>query len=130
MIRLLVSVGVRLLANALGLVIAASVLDKMTLNGAAFVIAVLIFTVVEVLVEPLLTQVALTKATALRGSVALLTTFVGLLITDWLSAGLSITGAETWILATIIVWLATMIGMLLLPLLITKRVVENRRSES
>jgi hypothetical protein len=33
---------------------------------------------------------------ALRGGVALVTTFVGLLITAWISSGLKITGASTW----------------------------------
>ncbi len=49
----------------------------MTITGAAFVVAVLIFTVVEVVADPLLTKIALTSVPALRGGVALVTTFVG-----------------------------------------------------
>ena len=82
------------MANAVGLMVAAYVLDDMTITGAAFITAVLIFTVVEILIDPLLMQIALTKATALRGSVALITTFIGLIVTSWISDGLSIKGAD------------------------------------
>jgi hypothetical protein len=43
------------------------------------------------------------------GIIALVTTFVILLITDLLSDGLNITGVTDWILATVIVWLATVL---------------------
>lgn len=62
MIRLVATTVVAIVANAIGLIVAAIVLDRMTLDGAAFVIAVLIFTGVELLVQPLLRQTALTKA--------------------------------------------------------------------
>ncbi|MFC4784548.1 phage holin family protein [Nocardioides sp. MAHUQ-72] len=128
MIRLLIGAGIRLLANAVGLVVAAVVLDDMTITGAAFVVAVLIFTVVEVLVDPLLTRIALTSVPALRGGVALVTTFVGLAITAAVSDGLSISGATTWVLATLIVWLAALLAALILPLVLVKKAVDNRQS--
>lgn len=119
------SAVIRLGANAIGLMVAAYFLDDMTITGAAFITAVLIFTVVEVLIDPLLMQIALTKATALRGSVALITTFFGLVVTSWLSDGLSIEGAETWLFATIIVWLAALLAGLLLPLILVKKAVSD-----
>jgi uncharacterized membrane protein YvlD (DUF360 family) len=124
-IRLLLSAAIRLLANAVGLMVAAYFLEDMTVSGAAFITAVVIFTVVEILIDPLLMQIALTKATALRGSVALITTFVGLVVTSWLSDGLSIKGASTWLFATIIVWLAAMLAGLLLPLILVKKAVDD-----
>jgi putative membrane protein len=125
-IRLLIATGIRLLANAVGLLVAAWVLDPdMTVSGAAFVIAVLIFTLVEVLVDPLLTRIALTSVPALRGSVALITTFVGLVVTTWLSDGLHIEGASTWLFATLIVWLAALLAGLLLPLVLVKKAVDG-----
>ncbi len=123
MIRLLLAALIRLLANAVGLLVAAYVLDDMTMTGSAFVIAVLIFTGVQILIDPLLTKIALTSATALRGSVALVTTFVGLVVTTLLTDGMSIEGADTWIFATLIVWLAALIAALLLPFVILR----NRR---
>ena len=50
-----------------------------------------------------------TYAIALAGLASLLATFIALLVTDLVSSGLDIEGAGTWIGATLIVWLATMI---------------------
>jgi putative membrane protein len=129
-IRLLISAGIRLLANSIGLLVAAAVLDGMTIDAASFIVAVLIFTVVEVVFEPLLRQMAMNKAQALMGSIALVVTFVGLLVTDLFSDGLQITGLSTWVLATIIVWLAALLAGLLLPVILVKRAAEDRKSAS
>jgi putative membrane protein len=124
-IRWLVSALLYLAANALGLWIADLVLDDMSLSGSAFVTAVLIFTLVEVLVQPLLTQMAIKGAGVLRGSVALVATFIGLLVTSLISDGMSIDGFVTWVAATVIVWLAALLAGLILPLIFVKKVVEN-----
>ena len=60
MIRLLIATAIRLLANAVGLMVAAYILDDMTVSGAAFITAVLIFTVVE---NPLLGDVVFSGVT-------------------------------------------------------------------
>lgn len=130
MVRLLIAGLIRLLANAVGLLVAAYVLDDMTLTNSAFVVAVLIFTVVEILIDPLLTKIALTSATALRGSVALVTTFIGLLVTTLLTDGLDINGVDTWIFATLIVWLAALLAGLLLPLILVKKAVTGNGQAS
>ena len=55
-----------------------------------------------------------TKAPAISSGVALIATFVALLVTDVLSDGLDIEGAGTWVLATLIVWVCTMVATLVL----------------
>jgi uncharacterized membrane protein YvlD (DUF360 family) len=129
-IRLMISAGIRLLANTIGLLVAAAVLDGMTIDSASFIVAVLIFTVTEVFFEPLLRQMAVRSAQALMGSISLIVTFVGLLVTDLVSDGLQVSGVSTWILATIIVWLAALIAGLILPLILVKRVAQDRRAAS
>jgi putative membrane protein len=129
MIRLLIATGIQLLANAVGLLVAASVLDDMEVSGTAFVIAVIVFTVVYALAQPFLTQVAMSRVPALRGGVALVATLVGLVVTAALSDGLSISGLTTWFLATVIVWLVALVGVLLLPLVLVKRSVQDRSRE-
>ena len=62
---------------------------------------------------------------ALRGSVALIATFVGLLVTDLVSDGLNIVGASTWILATIIVWLGGLLAGIILPMIFLKKAVDD-----
>ena len=121
MIRFLLRTVLALLGNALGLWVAALVLgDDMDITGAAFVIAVVIFTVLTAVLQPLVTKIAVQNAPALQGSSALVTTFLGLLITDLVSDGLSIDGALTWVLATVIVWLGALLAGVLLPLFLFK----------
>src|SRR6478735_1704630 len=127
MIRLLISFVIQLAANALGLLVADQVLDDVEVSGAAFLVAVLIFTVVYAIAQPFLTQLALSKATALRGATALVAILIGLIITSLVSDGLSISGALTWIEATLIVWIVSLLGTLILPLIFVKKKVEEKR---
>jgi putative membrane protein len=129
MIRLLIRGLILLIANAIGLLVASIVVSGVHISGLAFFVAVLIFTGVELLAEPLLTNVAERSAPPLRGGVALISTFIGLVVTDLLSDGLSMTGgAVTWILATLIVWLAALIAGLILPIFMVKKAVNNNRN--
>ena len=125
MVRWLISVAIHLGANAIALWIADLILDDLHIEWSAFIIAVAIFTLVEVLVEPLLTRMALRSVPALRGSVALIATFVGLLVTSLVSDGLDIDGVTTWILATIIVWLGGLLAGIILPMIFLKRAVDD-----
>ncbi|GAA4729726.1 phage holin family protein [Nocardioides endophyticus] len=127
MIRLLVSFVIQLAANALGLLVADQVLDDVEVSGAAFLVAVLIFTIVYAIAQPFLTQLALSKATALRGATALVATLIGLIITSLVSDGLSISGGLTWIEATVIVWIVSLLGTLILPLIFVKKKVAEKR---
>ncbi|MGB7962797.1 MAG: hypothetical protein WCF12_07550, partial [Propionicimonas sp.] len=67
------------------------------------------------------------NAEALLGAVGLITTFVSLLITTMISSGMEINGASTWLFASLIVWLATMLATVLLGLLVAKKVVKEVR---
>jgi uncharacterized membrane protein YvlD (DUF360 family) len=127
MIRLLIRLALTLAGNALGLIVAAWALDDMSLDAGSFFIALLIFTGVEVIAQPLLRQMAIKSVEALQGATALVTTFVALLVTDLISDGLSISGAWTWILATLIVWLASMLAGIILPLIFLREATEDRR---
>ena len=127
MIRLLISALIRLLANALGLIVAASVLDGMRVNAFSFIFAVVIFTLVELLLEPLLREVSSRKLPALRGSLSLVVTFLGLVITDLVSSGFSIHGLSTWLFATVLVWICALVAGIILPLILVKRAVKEHR---
>jgi uncharacterized membrane protein YvlD (DUF360 family) len=116
---------IHLLANTLGLLIAWAVLPRFHIDLTSFIVAVVIFTVVETLVQPLLRQMAINSARALQGSVALITTFVGLIVTDLLTSGLHIEGVSTWLFATVIVWLATLLAELVLPLFVLRRTLDR-----
>ncbi len=128
MIRLLAMLVLNLLANAVGLFIASLLLSGFSIDGLSFVIAVCIFTAAEVIADPLITKIAITNVPALRGGVALVTTFVGLLITTLISDGITVTGLSTWILASLIVWLFALIATLVLPLIIFKKTLQKAKS--
>jgi putative membrane protein len=128
MVRLLVSALFAVIASAIGLIVADALLDDMSLTASGFVIAVLIFSVVLLLIEPFIQKVALTKATALRGSTALVATFVALVVTAIASDSLNIDGATTWLLATIIVWGVGLLAAVVLPLVLFKNIMQGVRA--
>ncbi|MBG7603640.1 MAG: phage holin family protein [Actinobacteria bacterium] len=127
MVRSLIKLLLELAGNALGLLLAAAILDNMEIDGAAFVVAILIFTGVAVITKPLITKMAVKNAEALQGSSALITTFIALVLTALISDGLSIDGFDTWIFATLIVWLVTLVAGIILPMIFLKKVVVEER---
>ena len=127
MIRLLVRLLIAFLSNAVGLVVAAAVLDGMTLNVTGFVVAVALYTVVFALLQPFLISVLRRSPAPVLGGVALIATLVSLIVTTLLTDGLSISGAGTWIAATVVVWLASVLAAFILPYLGLKRYLDDRR---
>jgi putative membrane protein len=104
-IRVLLAVG----ANAIALLLAAAVLDGVEVEAASFIVAVAIFSLASLVVRPVVAWIVTERVRPLLGVVALVTTFIVLVITDLLSDGLAIDGAVDWILATVIVWAATLL---------------------
>ena len=130
MLRLIVSFAIHLVANAVGLLVANLVLDDLTIEAGPFLWAVLIFTVVETFAGPLIMKIALQNAKGLMGGIALVVTFVGLLVTEIIADGFDINGVSTWIAATVIVWLAAMLAGLIIPVILVKRGVESARARN
>ena len=126
---MLAQLALSVLANAVGLIIAAAVIDGFSIDGVSFVIAVAIFSGVTALLGPFITSLALKNASFLMGGIALVTTLVGLIITNLLSDGISVDGVSTWIAATVIVWLFSVIASVVLPLFLFKKTLENRKEE-
>jgi putative membrane protein len=124
MIRWLISVALHLGANAVGLLVADLVLDDMSVEWQSFIVAVAFFTLVEVILGPLMTKMALTSVPALLGGIALVTTLIGLIITDLIFDGFSIEGFWTWVAATVIVWLGALLAALILPLIFLRNRVD------
>ncbi|MFL5972408.1 MAG: hypothetical protein ACJ750_08500 [Gaiellaceae bacterium] len=127
MIRLIVRTIVALAANAVGLIVAAAVLDDMELDVGGFVLALVIFTIAFALLQPFLVVQLRGAGSAALGGVALLATLASLIITDLLSDGFTIDGGVTWLLAAVIVWAAAVIATFILPFLGLKRFLEERR---
>lgn len=123
MIRFLARTALTLLANAIGLLFAALLLPGFHINVLGFVFSVLFFTGVELLLEPFILSVALKYAPALRGGIALVTTFVGLFLTTIFTSGLRIDTVATWLLAPMVIWVVVVIAGIVLPLFLFKKVL-------
>ena len=81
----------------------------------------MIFTLAFVIVQPLAVKMALRHSATLAGGSALLATLIALIVSDLLSDGLSISGATTWLLATLIVWIVSVLAGVLLPMVMFKK---------
>lgn len=119
-----------LAGNAAGLIVASVVLDRFAIDATGFVVSLIIFTVSVALMTPFLasTMRRNQSTAAALGGVALISTFVALVVTDLLSDGVSISGVGTWIAATVIVWLGSLIAVFVLPYLGLKKYLEERRA--
>ena len=127
MVRLIATTVVELVANAIGLLVAKWMLaPDFSITAAGFVWVIVIFTAARLILAPLIFKLAFKHLRAITGGIALVTTFVGLLVTTWLTDGLVITGVSTWVLATLVVWLFGVIALLVLPLVIFKKALAAR----
>ena len=129
MVRLIFRTIIVLLGNAVGLIVASLVFDDFEINLAGFVLALIIFTVAVALLTPFLESTLRRNqsGSAALGGVSLISTFIALLVTDLLSDGVSISGIGTWIGATVVVWLGSLIAVFVLPFLGLRRFLEERR---
>ncbi len=117
---------IELLAAAIGLLVAVWLLPGMSITFTSFLIVVAVFTVARFALEPLIARLSSRYAEALLGGVALVATFVALVISALVSSGLVISGLTTWVLATLIVWLFDVIAALVLPRLIFKEILTGK----
>lgn len=128
MIRLLLRAVIFLGSAAIGILVAAWLLPDVSVSAAGFITAVVLFAIAQSVLAPFITKVAARNAPAFLGGIGLLSTFVALVIAS-IFGGLTITGWRTWVLATIIVWLATALATLLLPLVVLKKRAADRDTE-
>ena len=129
MIRFLVRTLILFVANAVGLLVAAVVLDDMSMDVQGFLIDVVIFTIVVALLSPFLDSSFRRgrAGSSALGGVALIATLIALVVADLLSDGLSISGVGTYVLAAVIVWAASLIAAFILPFLGLKKFLSERR---
>src|SRR5262249_57271017 len=101
--------GLRILLNlaatAIAFAICAALLDGFGLDATQFIWAVIIFSIINWLVPLIVFRVIRNGRSASLGLILLLANAATLLVTNWLSDGITIDGAGTLILATIIIWL-------------------------
>ena len=133
MITFVIRALIFVVSAAVGLIVADLVLDGFRIdwsNWWGFVLAVVIFAVLQSVLTPWAAKVARKNAPAFLGGISIVSTFIALLIVVLIpGAGLTI-GAPwwTWLVAPVIVWLVTALATWLLPGLFFKKKVQERRA--
>ncbi|EDZ48100.1 conserved hypothetical protein [Rhodobacterales bacterium Y4I] len=128
MVRLILAAVAYLIANAIGLLLAAALLSGFQIDPLSFVIVALSFSVVMAVLSPLVTKMSLKRLPQLMGGVALVTVFIGLFVTDLLLDGMVIGGVANWLAATLLVWLGSLIAEILIPIYLFKQLAEKKKS--
>jgi len=126
MTRFLIRIAISLGTVVVALLVCFWVLPDFDLSLGGFLTAVLVFTIAQTALTPLIFNLARKHANAILGGVGLVSTFVALLIASLFPGGLHISGVATWILATLIIWIITALGTWLLPLIFLKKTVTQR----
>ncbi|MEW2918912.1 MULTISPECIES: hypothetical protein [Ruegeria] len=116
-----------LAGNAIGLLLATLLLSGFAIKPISFIVVVIVFTLVQVVAEPLILKLGEKKAPALKGGIALIVTFVGLLITDLVTAGLTVGGISNLLAATLLVWLGALIASIVLPIYVFTELREPKK---
>lgn len=120
MLRFLIRLAIYLGTAALALVITSLILTGFRISASGFLIAIGVFALAQSILTPFIINMARKYAPAVLGGIGLVSTFVALLIASFFPGGLAISGIDTWVLASLIVWLITALGGWLLPLLILR----------
>jgi uncharacterized membrane protein YvlD (DUF360 family) len=130
MIRFLIRTVIFLGSAALGLWITSLIVDGFEIHTNGFIVAVLIFAVLQSILSPFIFKTTTKNASALTGAVGLISTFIALVVANLVSDGLEISGTSAWFFGTILVWIITMLGTLLLPLVLIKKTAEERKAKA
>jgi hypothetical protein len=107
--------GIRFIASligiAVGLLLSSALLGKFSIDATGVVEATLIFWLVHLGIQVLALRVLVRQpSVALAGLLALGATVVSLIIVNAIVSGLYIHGIQTYVLATLIIWLTTAVS--------------------
>ncbi len=127
MTRRLKSILALLVGNAIGLFLAAILLPEFAIRPISFIVVVIVFTLVQWIAEPLILKMGEKRAPAIKGGIALIVTFVGLLLTDLITNGLTVGGISNLLAATLLVWLGALIASIVLPIYVFTELREPKK---
>ena len=126
LVRWGIRVGTSLAGVAVGILVSSAVLSKFSIDATAVVEAILIFWLVHLVVQLLALKVLVHEPSiALAGLLALASTIVALIIVNAIVSGLTIHGFQTYLFATLIIWVATSISDT-----IGRRMIKARRQST
>jgi len=130
-ITFLIRAAIFVVSAAFGLIVADLILEGFHIDWSSwwgFVIAVLIFAVIQSVLAPWVFKVTRRHAAPLLGGIGIISTFVAILVVVLIpGAGIGISQPLAWVLAPVIVWVVTALATWLLPPLFIKKKVDERR---
>lgn len=120
------TVIIYLLCNGAGLLLATLLLSGFRISWTAFLVAVLLMSVLLAVIAPIVRKMAEKRAPQLLGGIALIAIFLSLLVTSLLVPGMQIAGIGSWIGGTVLVWIGSLAASFLLPSLVFRDRADGR----
>ena len=121
-----------LVSAGLGLVAADLLLEGFQIEWDkwwGFVVCIVIFAILQSVLAPWVSRMADRYAPVLMGGIGIFSTLISLVIVVLLPiGGLRIVDLSGWLLGSVIVWLITALGSVLLPLVFLRKKVDKARS--
>lgn len=132
MITLLFRALMYLVSAGLGLIAADLLLEGFQIEWDkwwGFVVCIVIFAILQSVLAPWVSRMADRYAPVLMGGIGIFSTLISLVIVVLLPiGGLRIVDLSGWLLGSVIVWLITALGSVLLPLIFLRKKVDKARS--
>ena len=123
--RLAIRLGTSLIGIAVGIIVCSAVLSRFTINATAIVEATLVFWFVHLATQFMALKVLVHQPSIeLAGLLAIASTIVALIIVNAIVSGLSIHGLNTYVFATLIIWVMTSISDIA-----ARQMIRTRRDE-
>ncbi|KIP88297.1 membrane protein [Microbacterium sp. MEJ108Y] len=132
MITLLFRALMYLVSAGLGIIAADLLLEGFQIEWDkwwGFVVCIVIFAILQSVLAPWVSRMADRYAPVLMGGIGIFSTLISLVIVVLLPiGGLRIVDLSGWLLGSVIVWLITALGSVLLPLIFLRKKVDKVRS--
>ena len=113
---------VLMVAWAIGLLLAVWVVPGASLSASAFILAVALFSVGQATLSVWILKLPHRYASLALGGSGLALTVIALWLAAVLTRGLDLRGVESWVAATVVVWLVTTVGAVIWPLFVREQV--------
>jgi hypothetical protein len=121
-----IRLGMTLVGIAVGILISDALLDDFDVTTEGLIWATLLFWIVHIVLNFLALRILVRQpSVAMAGLLALASTIIALVIVNWLVDGIEISGAVTYVLATLIIWITTAAADV-----VGERMVRGRRAAS
>lgn len=129
MVRMLLQAAINIVVAAVALLVAASLIDGVTLEPTGFVTAVVVFVLAQAILGPFVFNIARQYASAILGAVGLVSTLLAVWMATLVADGLTLSTPMAWILTPLVVWIVTALGTWIFGYLVLKRWWDKRAEE-